>query len=243
MIPCWTFDMTNRAFGRFALLAVACLALSACRRNEEIDTREKCANAISAGKYDKALPMLKAEVDKSPRDASLMQLLGLAYWKVNQVDKAVECFEAAQRLLPGNLEPAEYRGYIEMQAKRWSRAEEALSRVLTASPRNVRALTAMAVVRLGTNNVQSAQAYLKEALRLEPNYPPALYNLAWLHYYKRQVPADSAPIYKQYLTVADDEVRAAKAQSVLRRIQDVTIQKKPVERTTSRKPTAQKRGR
>jgi tetratricopeptide (TPR) repeat protein len=94
----------------------------------------------------------------------------------------------------------------------------------------------MAVVRLGTNNVRSAQAYLKEAIRIETNYPPALYNLAWLTYYKRQVPSEAAPLYRQYLAVAEDRGREAKAQAILQKIETATPPRKRAVPTPDRRP-------
>jgi len=210
------------ASGRLAVLAVACLSFPACSRSGSGNALDQCEIAIAAGRYDQAVPILNAEVRKSPEDADLIQWLGLAYWKMGQIDKAAECFETAQRLLPGDARPSEYLGYVETQRKRWPQAEAALARSLRASPKNTRAWTALALVRMGTNNLSSAQSYLKEAIRIDTNYPPALYNLAWLNYYRKLDAAEAAPLFKRYLAISGDKIRSTRARAILKKIDELT---------------------
>lgn len=241
MSGCNGSSSSRGAYGRFALLAAACLAVSSCHRPGAASSPlDQCEASIAAGRCGDVLPLLKAEVAKTPDDAELVQWLGLAYWKQGQADKAVECFEKARRLLPADPRPSEYLGYVEMQRKLWPRAETALAYALRASPRNPRILTAMAVVQLGTNNLVAAQWYLKDAIRIESNYPPALYNLAWLNYYRRQNAVEAAPLFRRYLAVSEEPIRTTRARAILKKIGDATPKPpgRPAARTTTRRPTA-----
>lgn len=221
-----------------SMFVAFCLAFTGCWVRQAITPLDQAELAIATGRYGDALPFLQQEVRKAPGDAELVQWLGLAYWKVGQPDKAAECFETAQRLLPADPRPAEYLGRIEAQRKRWLQAESALARSLRAAPKNPRAWTALAMVKLGTNNIDSAQSYLKEAIRLQTNYAPALYDLAWVSYYRRQNNAEASALYRKYLAVSEDRTREARARSILKKIEEVQppSRRQPV-RTTNRKQT------
>lgn len=234
MFSCRDIIQTILSPGRLVVLAIACISLPACNRSGSGNALDQCEIAMAAGRYDQAVPILNAEVRKSPEDPDLVQWLGLAYWKVGQVDKAAECFETAQRLLPGDARPSEYLGYMETQRKRWPQAEVALVRALRASPKNTRVWTALALVRMGTNNLTSAQSYLNEAVRIDTNYPPALYNLAWLNYYRKLNAAEAAPLYKRYLAVSGDKIRGTRARAILKKIDELAPAYQP--RTLSNPP-------
>ena len=180
-------------------------------------------------------------MNKTPDDADLVQWLGLAYARLNQPDKAAECFRKAHQLLPMDPRPVEYLAYMEVKMERWPQAHAALATVLKNSGKNYRAHTAIAVVKIKTNNLDAAEAHLKYALSVETNYPPALYNLAWLKYYGRRDGVAAAALYKRFLNVSTDPVRAPRARAVLRRIGDTTPAparvttptRPPVRRTTA----------
>ncbi len=227
------------AAARFLAVTVLCLSFAACHRRAAAGPLDRAEVALAAGRYKEALPIIQAEVIKAPADAELVQWLGLTFWKLGQPDKAAECFESALRLLPADPRPAEYLGRVEMQRKRWLNAESALVRSLRSAPKNPRAWTALAMVKLATNNVDAAQSYFREAIRLQTNYPPALYNLAWASYYRSHNNTDASSFYRRYLAVSEDTVRATRARAILKKIDEGAAPRKPTGKApTTRRATA-----
>jgi len=206
--------MVLRRLAFSSVILASCLTVG-CGRGDARNSRDDCTAVIMAGKVKESLDLLKAASEKNPKDGAILMWLGLSQSQNNQPEDAIQSFEKAAQLLPAYSEPLEFEGAVEMQKGRWSRADAVLSRALARSQKNPRILTALAVAKLGLNNPATSKLYLDQALKINPSYAPALYNLGWLNekWLKRKDEAHRN--FDQYLGVADDPVRTDAVRRIL----------------------------
>ncbi|HSW50798.1 MAG TPA: tetratricopeptide repeat protein, partial [Bryobacteraceae bacterium] len=156
------------------LVAISILALTACRRNPE----QNYASLIESGdrllgkkEYVQAILRYRGAVPLAPGNAEPLYKLGLAYLASGNITDGVTALVKATAIDPKHagaqiklaelLAGSKDRNMLEEGRKR-------LQEVLSVSPADSDALTALAVTESRLGNLSGAEEHLREALRNSP---------------------------------------------------------------------------
>jgi tetratricopeptide (TPR) repeat protein len=105
-------------------------------------------------------------------------------------------------------------------------AERSFTQALRLSPKDVEALTGMGLVKVRRGNPADAAQWFSKASAEQPEYPPALLNLAIVQQQNLNNPSQALKTYQQYLALKPTPDNAAAVQAVMRQIQ-VSLQPAP----------------
>jgi len=131
--------------------------------------------------------------------------LAAASWKLGETESAVNSLLTAMELAPGDSRPVELMAWVFISMENWEAARDALLLVREPSPR---LLSTMALVENRDGETGAARSLLDRALELNPDYAPALYDLAVLN---RDTPGgarEALEYFKHFKRVAGDNPRA-----------------------------------
>lgn len=193
-------------FIRFATVA-ACLALSACATTQKSDentlksqsstsgeetndrTRARIHTELAASYYDLGnMPVALEEVREALRaDANYgpaHNIAGLVYGRLKEDRLAEESFQRALRISPTDYNAHNNYGMFLCDRKRERQAIEhfmaAVSNTLYPFPDRSLVNAGSCARRAG--DLASAEGYLQQALKVRPNQPQALFQMADLSY-------------------------------------------------------------
>ncbi len=155
------------------------------------------------GNMSVALDELRTAIDADPTYATAHGMLGLVYMELRENGLAQQSFERALGHAPEDADVNHNYGWFLCQTGREAAAMQyfrrALDNPLYATP--ARSYAAAGVCALRVGDLAKAEDNLQRALRLEPNLPVAMLQLAQLRYQQgRHVEARG--VLKQHASVA-----------------------------------------
>lgn len=166
---------------------------------------------LRRGEFDAAAKSLEKAADKHPESATVHCNLGVAYWELGRVTPALASLRRAADLAPDDARPMEFLGQLFTHLERWEDARRVLSQARDIAPGAVRILAARALVEFRDGQPERAREFLSRALRIEPDYPPALYNLAQIHRYLPEGEDTAKRYFERYLGAVSHEDRHTEA--------------------------------
>jgi tetratricopeptide (TPR) repeat protein len=89
--------------------------------------------------------------------------------------QAIECFDKALKIDPGNVQALTYKGIVLNRIKNKREAKECFDKALKIDPGNVQALTYKGIVLKDEYSYSEAIECFDKALEIDPNYVDALY--------------------------------------------------------------------
>jgi type IV pilus assembly protein PilF len=123
--------------------------------------------------------------------APAYNVLGLVYGDLRETSEAQEAFERSLRLNPSDPDTNHNYGWFLCENKREEESIRyfllAVRHPLYATPQKSYAIAAVCAQR--ANKQRDAEEYLERALRLDPNYTPALISLAQIKYKRGELNA------------------------------------------------------
>lgn len=156
----------------------------------------KLREPLEAKKWAEAL----RSIEKGNADALI--LLAQTNLALGQPQQAIENLHAALRLDPRDLDLRNDLGNLYLESKQPEKANEQFKLVLKADPGNVQALNGAAMCDYTGGNLQTAEASLVKALRIQPRDPQTRMNLALL--YSRQNRKEEAiRLYRDIISSSD----------------------------------------
>jgi len=164
-----------------AVAGAATVLLQGCRRDRgETDLAAGMA-ALEEQAYESAVQHLERAAKKQPVSASAYCNLGIAYWKLGRIERAVSSLTVAADLIGPDPLPLELLAQVYADARRWEEARDVLDRLSNGMPDTPRILTWQALVEYRAGETSAARDFLKRALVADPTYGPALYDMAVLY--------------------------------------------------------------
>lgn len=151
--------------------------------------RARVHNELAAAYYERgnmgvALEELRIALGADPSYAPAYNILGLVHMDLKEYPQAQQSFERGLRIAPNDPDMNHNYGWFLCQTDREELSLRyflaAIKNPLYASPQKSYALAGACALRKG--NDSAARDYFERALRLDPNLPLALVNLAQIKY-------------------------------------------------------------
>lgn len=184
--------------GRFGLCVVFCVAVLASHVFAQSEqeyvpgiAREAAAEgnrAFAAKDYPRAIRAYKKVLDLAPNNLVGLVNLGVAQFTSGDTAGAEATLKQAVRIRLETAPAWLTLGIIYMDADRLDEALAAFAQALLYDQRNPRAHNYFGVVAGRKGWLDAAQAELRKAVEIDPNYGDAHYNLA-LSYLERRPPS------------------------------------------------------
>lgn len=174
-----------------------------------------------------------------PGSSAVYYNLGAAYWQAGDLDKAENAFIQADELSDDGLPPAlEFLGHVRLQKQDIDGAHQAFEQAGRSGEATARLQTAMALTQINAQPQRQdmARVYLNAALQADPDYAPALYNLASLQRDTFKDSEQATRTFKRYIKAAgSDASHVQKAAESIQRMESPTSIDPP---TTGSEPPA-----
>ncbi len=192
----------------FSAMAALLLLVSGCGGSSGNALLEQGTEALEADQLEEAIAFLGRAEEKLPDNPSVHCNLGVAYWKDGQYELAVSSLRRAAELAGSESAPLEFLGNIFIELEGWNEALQAFELAMERDDgRTPRLLTAMSVVKLHTKDLIEARRLLSEALKQEPDYMPALYNMAVLYRDRAGNMREAEKYFRKFMDAASDPAR------------------------------------
>jgi putative PEP-CTERM system TPR-repeat lipoprotein len=123
----------------------------------------------------------------APENPQLLTSLALSEVRSGNVDTGIAELEKAAQLDGSNARPDVALVLTHLRARQWDKAMQAVRALEKKQPKNPLTFNLEAAVNLGKRDFKAARASLEKAVALQPNYMPAVLNLAALDVQERKV--------------------------------------------------------
>jgi tetratricopeptide (TPR) repeat protein len=123
---------------------------------------------------------LQAAVDAGVRDAETMAVLGRAWLRLNEPERAATAARLLSGVAPGSVPALMLDGDVKDSQGDWVAAEAAYRAAVAANPAAARVRYALGLVLYKQRRYAEAALEFDRELTLNPDYPPALYYRAVL---------------------------------------------------------------
>ena len=168
------------------------------------------------GKPEEALKAYAQAIALDRNLAAVRFNVGILNLELGRLNDAINELTTCTVLEPGNTAAQVALGKAWLRAKRVEEAERAFVTVLRADRNNVEALNYYGVALLHRRKASDARAYFNEALRLQPDYSPAVLNQAVLSHYYIVNKTNALKLYRDYLRMNPDAAGASTAMDAVR---------------------------
>jgi tetratricopeptide (TPR) repeat protein len=204
---------------RGVLTGLASLILGALLSGCDICSGERDLDVgqarLAKGDYKGAVTRLERAVVKLPDNASAWCNLGVAQWKLGQLEQATVSLRKTLEIAPTDPEPLEFLGQVLTEAGKYDEARATLGQASQLWPNSPRIYTAVGVLEYKAGQDGIAQTYWTQALNIDPNYAPAIYNLARLNRDHLNNKDEADRYFREYLQIAGNDERAKIARAEL----------------------------
>ncbi|MFT5241355.1 MAG: tetratricopeptide (TPR) repeat protein, partial [Kiritimatiellia bacterium] len=149
-----------------------------CGRETAFDFHMQTGLArLRGGEFEAAVVHLKKAAQRQPTSAAAYCNLGVAYWKHGDTSRAIDALSLASDLDGTDSRPQELLAHVFIDVDRYDDARRSLERAAKHAQNQARIMTHLALVEYEAGDASNSEALLKRALKEDPNYGPALYNL------------------------------------------------------------------
>ncbi|MGA9240929.1 MAG: tetratricopeptide repeat protein [Silvibacterium sp.] len=156
--------------------------------------------SISQHYYEDAIPLLESGLKIAPRRPDLLATLGESYFMSGKVAKAVDEFKKLIEVEPSARSYA-FLGLSYRDLGRFDEAKQYFQQGLKQDPHNSACLYNLGFIAERQGDAAAAEGMFQEVLRINPDYPDALLELASLRMVSRKLP-EAAELLRKYVKVA-----------------------------------------
>jgi tetratricopeptide (TPR) repeat protein len=136
---------------------------------------------LSEKSYDLALKRVQAELGKTPQSPQLQVLLGQVFMARTNNDDAEQALQKAIALDASYRPPYLMLANLYLRSKQNEKALQKLNDVTAKNPHDVGALMLMGMIQNEMGDYSAARSTYEKLLGINPNFEPALNNLAYLY--------------------------------------------------------------
>lgn len=227
-----------------ALLAVA--ILFGCSSEPGRRQLDEGVRALGGGEYVLAKTWFENTINETADPAirkEALNFLGIASWRLNEIQEAIDSFEAARKIDPEYPAPCynlalialetgdsrksvelmeeaamldtslaqgfEYLGYTYMRNHRWADARRIYLDAIEKSQASARLLCAAGLAEFQLERYQDAAGFWKQALEIDDEYAPAIFNLAVYELVVAGRRQQGLDLLEKYSDIAGVEQRAS----------------------------------
>lgn len=173
--------ITFRPRHTLLFLSLLLTLVAGCRDSTGLRSLDTGMKKLQEGDIAGAVRQLQRAVAVRPTDPSAHCNLGMAYARTNRHADAIAAFREAERLAPRDPRPLELIVHSLLALNNPDAARESARKALAIAPEEPRLTTLLACVEARDGNDAEARKLLTEALRLNRDYAPALYDLGMLN--------------------------------------------------------------
>lgn len=166
---------------------------------------------LKDGDYKGAAKKLETAVQLAPSNATAYCNLGIAYWKLGKTESAIQALKTAADLDDSDARVFEFLGQVYLEMNKLDEARAAFDNSFRRTSPNPRLLTSMAITEMNAAKPDLALTFLIQALDLDQNYAPAVYNMAVLLRDGFNKTEDAARYFQRYIALAPDDPRSDEA--------------------------------
>jgi type IV pilus assembly protein PilF len=179
------------------VLLIGIVALAGCQQTNNLKTGRGSAHNEAARlntelgkayirerKYEQALLKLRKALAQDPNYSIAHGTIAILYERLGEIDKSDRHFRQALKLAPGNARIRNNYGAMLCRAKRYKAADRQF-KLAVKNPlyqHKEFALTNAGLCALRQKALKKAEAYFRSALRYNPRFYLALFNMAQLSY-------------------------------------------------------------
>jgi len=171
---------------------------------------DRAREAIRAGHFEQAEPMLQAVVAALPEAPSPLRDLAFVLGRLRKFDQAAEMYERALAVMPKDSRTRAQYASMLMDARRWEAAMLQARQVLALTPDDFSAHSMLGIACAKLERWDEAQQHLEAAVRVEPRNTNALHTLGQVYYQRGMLP-QAAECFRKALAIDPklDRSRAA----------------------------------
>lgn len=163
---------------RFSFISILFVVLAGQAFSQaERDPIESISSALRARNYDQAIALSRTALEKSPNNAQLWTLQGIAFASKGDHQGALSSFQHALKIAPDNIAALEGAAQIEYQAGN-STAIPLLNHLLELRPNNKTGHAMLAVLQYRQGNCSAAVPHFAQAGELIDSQVDALHAYA-----------------------------------------------------------------
>lgn len=157
---------------------------------------------LEMGMWDVAKEKLELALDLDSSNADIHNAMGIFYERIKEYDKAADQYESAVSKGPDNFDIKSNYGRFLCDRGDFNKGMTVLQQALDAPMNNRQwfALTSMGICHVKQNDLSRGEDYLRQALQLQADYPPALLEMQKISYQNRQYMSARA-FLERYLAV------------------------------------------
>ncbi|MFK7758764.1 MAG: sulfotransferase [Phycisphaerales bacterium] len=126
---------------------------------------QRAETLLAAGEYETATALLREEIERDPRNAVALRLLGYSLMLFDKTTEAVRHLEFANKLNPGHPDTLCDLAMVYRRLDRIGDAHKALDQILVRSPSHARAVVLKATVLQSRGQSVKAMEFVTEALK------------------------------------------------------------------------------
>jgi type IV pilus assembly protein PilF len=203
----------RKQIGKISIVMLFALLLAACSLNDNkkmsdedlsmLDFRRGLAY-LELGKTDLALKMLESAIDKDPNNYQAVGAIAALYERVGMYEKAEENYKHALEIQPEKAAPENNYGRFLCDRGEYEQGMVFLKNA-SEKPMNTRkwvALTNLGICQNKQGDMDEAEVNLRKALALQPEFAPALLEMAKISYRKHKYMSAQA-FLQRYHSVAE----------------------------------------
>ena len=158
--------------------------------------------SMSQNYYEDAIPLLESGVAIAPKRADLLAALGESYFMAGKVDKAIETFQKLVALDP-SARSYLFLGISYRHLGRFDEAKRYFEEGLKLDPHNTVCLFNLGFIAERQGDAAQAETMFQQALHSNPNFAPALLELANLRIVSKKY-SEAADLLRKYVGVSRD---------------------------------------
>ena len=135
--------------------------------------------------FQQAVTHFKAALQQDPDDGETVQLLGLSFYSLGQLDHAIPLLERVQsRLPPTDIDTAYLLGVCYLKTQQLEKARAAFARMFSVLPGSATAHLLFAQMMVRQHLEEKAIPELEKAIALDPRFPMVHFLLGEIYLFK-----------------------------------------------------------